>query len=62
MNFIVQYKWFIVGAILGVLQLSITKNKKKRVVKGPFLFLIFGAIIGSVFYGNIITLVDKYIL
>ena len=39
MNFILQYKWFIVGAILGVIQLSITIIRGKRVVNAPVLFL-----------------------
>ena len=54
MTFILQYKWFIVGAILGVIQLSITIIRGKRVVNAPVLFLIFGAIIGSIFYGNVL--------
>ena len=44
---LLNYKWFILGAILGIMQFSWILYRGKREIPGPGQFLIYGAILGA---------------
>lgn len=58
---LLNYKWFILGAIIGIMQFSWILYRGKREIPGPGQFLIYGAILGALVYGWLITLIDKFI-
>lgn len=58
---ILNYKWFLIGALLGVLQFSWILYRGKREIPGPGQFLLYGAILGSLVYGSLIWVMDKFI-
>jgi hypothetical protein len=61
MDFIFSYKWFILGAILGIIQFLLILKKGKGEIPGPVQFLIYGAILGALVYGWLISIIDKYL-
>ncbi|MEK9794292.1 MAG: hypothetical protein VW265_01995 [Hyphomicrobiales bacterium] len=58
---ILAYKWFILGGFLGIIQFSLIIYRGKKEIPGPAQFLIYGAILGALVYGWLITLIDKYL-
>ena len=58
---LIHYKWFMLGALLGIIQFSWILYRGKREIPGPGQFLIYGAILGAIVYGWLITLIDKFI-
>jgi hypothetical protein len=53
--------WFIIGAILGALQLGIPLMMGKRVVTMPVLYIGVGAALGAGVYGTILWLVTSWV-
>jgi len=60
MDFIFTYKWYILGAILGIIHLSLFLYKGKGEIPGPAQFLLYGAILGALVYGWLISIIVKY--
>jgi hypothetical protein len=58
---ILAYKWFILGGFLGIIQFSLIIYRGKKEIPGPAQFLIYGAILGALVYGWLITQIDKYL-
>tara|TARA_Y100000590_G_scaffold456766_2_gene608011 strand:- start:3101 stop:3286 length:186 start_codon:yes stop_codon:yes gene_type:complete len=58
---ILNYKWFLMGAVLGLLQFAWILYRGKKEIPGPGQFLLYGAILGSLVYGSIIWVMDKFI-
>lgn len=46
--------WFVIGGILGAIQLAISLARRNWESEGPALFITFGAILGAGVYGTIL--------
>jgi len=53
--------WFVIGAILGAVQLGLPLVRKQRRTEMPLLFVGVGAILGALVYGSIMWAIATYI-
>ena len=49
--------WFIIGGVLGALQLAVSLARRDWRSESPPLFIGFGALIGASVYGTILWLI-----